>query len=172
MNYIVVIMCAFASFMPSYAFAHASGASFMATSTPYVIDLGYDPEIFGTDTSTRFDFLLWKGQANTGAVADYDHVWVRVIRNASTLYASGIAHQEVGPTTMLYTFDVAGEYEIETSFRDAQGDTIATAKFPFVVVSSESDYPYALLLSIPLACFAGGLIVFAIMRRKRTTVAA
>lgn len=150
---IIVSAIVFAA-IPGISMAHTTGASWNATSSPYVLDVGYDPVTITTSEAERFDFLLWKGQVNTGEAVDYDHVWVRIIHDKRTLLATGIRHQKFGPTTMLYEFRDPGEYAIETSFRDEDGNNIATASFPFTVSSEEPRVPWwAWLIG------AGGVLV-------------
>ncbi|MCE9541465.1 hypothetical protein K8R03_02800 [Candidatus Kaiserbacteria bacterium] len=118
------------------ASAHVVGLSWTATTSPYVIDIGYDPNEFQVGLSARFDFQLLE-EKNSDITA-YDHVWVRLVRNEKTLLATGIRQQQLGPTTLLYSFLDAGTYKIEASFRDKEGNDMAVASFPFSISSSGS----------------------------------
>lgn len=138
------------------AAAHSTGVSFERSAGEYVIDIGYDPSVFVTDDATRFEFLLSK----SGHAVDFDQVWVRIVRDKQTLLATGIVHQDLGPTTMLYVFKTPGNYTLEVSFRmDGEEDIVAS--FPITVTAQNADYrsfiAYALALLIGAA--AGVLLV-------------
>ena len=65
----------------SHVSAHVTGVSLIATSTPYVIDVGYDDTIFYAGRAVLFDFLLTD---SAYIPADYDHVWVRIVKEKQT----------------------------------------------------------------------------------------
>ena len=153
---------------PLSVFAHVTGASWNATSSPYVIDVGYDPVTFVAGNYTRFDFVLWRGAVNTGDHAEYAQVWVRILNEEShdTHLATGIWHQFIGPTTLLYRFAEPGHYVLETSFRDSSGNDIAVGSFPIVVEQSKGPFRIDLLASGALGIVIGALIAWYIARRK------
>ncbi len=142
---------------PLTAHAHTTGASWNITSGPYTVDLGYNPLTFIAGEYASFDFLLWKGPANTGEQTDYAQVWVRIIRDKNTLLATGILHQTYGPTTLLYSFAEPGDYTLEASFRTESGDEIAVATFPLSVSPASDQLPLGPYL-LPLLSGVCGLI--------------
>jgi hypothetical protein len=156
---------AIVSFVPALALAHTTGASWNAPSGPYTIDLGYDPTVFTAGQYSRFDFLLWRGPANTGQPAPFSQVWVRITRaGADTLLATGIWKQPVGPTTLLYEFTEPGSYTIETSYRDADGNDIATSSFPITVAVGSADASFTIPLVAAIALLIGAALGAFVMR--------
>lgn len=135
-----------ATFVAGPAYAHETGASFTATTTQYAIDIGYDPASFVAGQSVRFDFVL--NEEKTDAPVAFDQVWVRITDADNTLLATGLLHQSIGPTTLLYVFSDPGSYKLESSFRNADGDEIAAATFPIHVQSLRQGYwSYGILLN-------------------------
>lgn len=133
---VAAVVCAYVWNVPRVE-AHGDGLSWVATSSPYVVDVGYDPNEFQAGLSARFDFIL--GDELSGETIEYDHVWVRLIRAESTVLATGIRQQQLGPTTLLYKFAEPGDYKIEVSFRDVEGNDLAVASFPFDIIKGSSN---------------------------------
>ena len=148
--YAAVVAVSYGSFAPQVR-AHALGASLEATSSPYFIDIGYDPLEFTTGFNSRFDFEL---RDLSRDLLDYGHVWVRIAQGKRTVLATGIAHQSLGPTTLLYTFDQPGDYTLNVSYREG-GDVLAEATFPLKVYPDPEESTVSLAA---LAAFLGGLI--------------
>ena len=150
------------------ALAHTTGASWVATSSPYIIDVGYDPMTSTAGNYTRFDFILWKDTLNTGEQVDYGHVWVRILKDDKTLLATGIYRQPLGPTTLLYRFQEPGSYILEASFRAGDGSDLAVAKFPITVASAGvSGAPFIAALSGVSGFILGVLALMALRRFTR-----
>ena len=122
------------TFLTPIVSAHSLGASFEATTTPYRVDVGYDPAEFMAGYASRFDFDL---REESGPVTEYDYVWVRITKEKQTLFATGIERQLLGPTTLLYTFDIPGNYTLHVSYRQGT-DVMAEASFAFTVVANDS----------------------------------
>ncbi len=120
------------------ASAHTTGASWELPVGDYVVDVGYDPVQVVMGQYERFDFAVWKDAAKTVPV-NFAEVWTRVVKidTKETLLATGIREQPVGPTTLLYEFLVPGQYSLEVSFRDADGNEIVAASFPIAVSPGE-----------------------------------
>lgn len=114
--------------------AHSSEVSFEATSTPYLIDVGYDPEEFMAGYASRFDFDL---REESGLITDYDYVWVRITKEKRALFATGIERQMLGPTTLVYTFNTPGDYVLHVSYRQG-ADVMAEASFTFTVLANDA----------------------------------
>lgn len=155
--------------LPLSTSAHTTGASWNIASGPYTVDVGYDPTTFTAGIYTRFDFLLWKGPANTGDPVDYAQIWVRIVRAGNdTVLATGIWKQPVGPTTLLYEFQEPGSYSLEVSYRDQDGNDIAIASIPITVQAGDTS---SSSLSTLILAFAVGILVGAsgyfLVRRAR-----
>ncbi|MBP9757334.1 MAG: hypothetical protein KBD06_01925 [Candidatus Pacebacteria bacterium] len=136
-------------------FAHDTGFSYVATSTPYVVDVGYDPAIFVAGDSVRFDLVL--NDERTGKPVTFDQVWVRITSADGTLLATGLYKQPFGPTTLLYTFALPGSYELQPSFRDASGKELAVSKFPIQVSEPEPAASPVTRYATPLGLFVAGV---------------
>lgn len=153
--------------MTAPAFAHTTGSSWNVPSGPYTVDVGYDPITFVAGQYTRFDFLLWKGPANTSPPAPFDQVWIRIQKEDDTLLATGILKQSVGPTTLLYEFTQPGSYTLEASYRDADGNDIATSSFPITVEGGQGGTPILMpLMLFVIGAVVGGFIVLMRTRRR------
>ena len=145
------------------AYAHTTGAYWEVPVDGYTADVGYDPMVFTAEQYTRFDFNLWKGATTSGESADFSQVWVRILRNTNTLLATGVFRQSVGPTTLLYVFPGLGDYSLDTSFRNADGDEIAHATFPISVGTGSAQglrfsfltFVVSTALSLLLGAFIG-----------------
>lgn len=154
--------------LPSLALAHTVGASWnIPYQGGYTVDIGYDPTTFVAGTYTRFDFLLWKGPANTGDPVDYAQIWIRITRSGNnTVLATGIWKQPIGPTTLLYEFQDPGNYTLEASYRDKDGNDIAIASIPITVAAASGGSSYGLLiLSFVCGALFGAFLLFSIRRR-------
>lgn len=154
--------------VPSIASAHSGGKSFTATVGSHVVDIGYEPAMFAAGTRSSFDFQLWTLEEMP---AEYDHVWVRVLRDDAALLATGVAHQSVGPTTLLYTFGEPGAYRLEASYRTDDGEEVASASFSFMVSeAAEGDVAFdvrALALGALLGIFVGATLGSVWQGRRR-----
>lgn len=141
------------------ASAHTTGSSWNVADGEYTVDVGYDPALFTAGEYARFDFLLWRGPANTGEEAAYSHIWVRITNDdKDTQLATGVMRQEIGPTTMLFAFPEAGAYVLETSYRDADGNDIAKASFPIQVAAPSGALRLSQLASLVGAAVLGALV--------------
>lgn len=150
---IVLAVSLFLAMSPRLAHAHALGSSFEATSTPYIVDVGYDPDVFVEGYAHRFDFDV-RAESDL-RILPYDYVWVRITQGKRTLLATGLERQELGPTTLLYSFESAGMYEIHVSYREGS-DVMAEASFPIDVQKRDDGFvpPF-----IPAAAAVIGLLV-------------
>ena len=156
--------------MSTSVYAHVTGASFNSTSSPYVFDIGYDPVTFTAGEYERFDFIL--RDEKTGNPVPFDQIWVRITNDDNTLLATGLFHQTIGPTTLLYVFPAPGSYKVEPSFRDADGNEIAVTSFPITVTSGGgvggTVEQYAILSGVFMAgCLIGAFGLRALLKRKR-----
>ena len=149
--------------------AHTTGAYWETPVDGYAIDIGYDPAVITAGQYTRFDFNLWVGATTSAEIADFSQVWVRILHDKDTLLATGIFHQSIGPTTLLYTFPEAGAYLLDVSFRDADGNEIAAASFPIQTEDSSGGAPvseYGIAAAALLIGAALGVFVVLLRQRK------
>lgn len=146
-------------------FAHGTESSWNIPSGSYTVDVGYDPSTFVAGQYTRFDFLLWRGGEKTNSSAAFNQVWIRIQKGGDTLLATGILKQPVGPTTLLYEFTTPGSYTLDASYRDAEGNDIATSSIPITVEGGRGGSPIVLPLMLFIAgALLGGFLVFVRMR--------
>lgn len=170
MKHLCAALSIFVLIIPlGYARAHTLGASLEATSTPYFIDVGYDPDPMETGSSVRFEFEL--RNSTHALITDYDYVWVRVVRDRQTHFASGIHRQFLGPTTLLYTFDQPGAYILDVGFRAEEGDEIAHAEFTFDVANPQEKHNIKFIVWGPalLAALIGVFAVLYLRAGRRTS---
>lgn len=153
--------------VPAAASAHAFGASLEATSTPYFIDIGYDPDPIQAGRAARFEIEL--RDLDRIMVQDHEYVWVRILRERETILATGIHRQFFGPTTLLYTFEESGPHTIDVSYRTREGKELAQAEFLVDVVQRDGRGVWQELLigAGALAVFCGAALIFVANRRAR-----
>jgi hypothetical protein len=157
-----IIACAVLSVLvPSFSGAHSLGVSLEAVDNGKLVDIGYDPPTLTAGASALFDISL--RDPETKDIVDFHHIWVRMQKERQTMFATGVAFQPLGPTTLLYAFPHPGEYTLDVSYRTAEGDTIARASFPLIVEDQERGY--AIWIAYALAA---GLIasMLAVMMRR------
>jgi hypothetical protein len=136
-----------------HAGAHSLGVSLEVESGNFFIDIGYDPSILEEGYATRFEFELYTKEKEP---VRFDHVWVRVEDEISTVLAAGIAQQEFGPTTLLYTFPESGNYVLDVSYRAGE-EEIARASFPLFVEEKSQGF-FAKWGILAASAVAGALI--------------
>lgn len=129
------------AFLPiSGTSAHTSGLFFERQSGAYIIELEYDTPVFKAQEAIRFGFVL--EDAGSRQAEEFDHIWIRIIDTESNdrLIATGLARQATGPSTLLYMFADGGSYSFAISFRDSQGQDIATTSIPLTVEETENKF--------------------------------
>ncbi len=151
-------------------FAHGDGVSFEKEVGNYLVDIGYEPEKPEVGTPVRLDFEL--SDKTSGATAAFSSVWVRIEKDKSTVFASGIHHPEFGKTGLLYTFGEPGTYTISARFQNNE-DTIAETSFSLTVSESSSPggKPSTLDTSVlwgMLGLIVGVALSFVIKRKVNT----
>jgi hypothetical protein len=157
--------------LPLLAHAHSTGAFWGMQDGAYTLDVGYEPATFVEGRYARFDFLLWKGPADTGTAEGFTQVWIRIMdADKQTLMAGGIWKQPYGPTTLVFTFPKPGQYTLEASYRDADGDDIAVATFPIMVeADGHAGIPLGSVGFFIAGLAAGSLALFIAGKRKQRT---
>lgn len=151
---------------PVHAWSHSLGVSLIEDVGEYTIDIGYDPVVLSEDENALFDFLFLRASSSV----EYDHVWVRIRDDSSTILATGVAHQTFGPTALVYRFPHHGQMTIEASFRTAEGETLASAQFPLTVVPSDSNTPLWWYAFCVLGLFSIGILAWYVYRNRRNAV--
>lgn len=149
-----------------FASAHEFGSSFEAEIEDGMIDIGYSVEEFTDDTSVIFDFEVV--DANKDEIPFTD-VWVRLVRDKSTVLATGVHNADLGGSLLTYKFPSAGEYVLHARFQN-NGDKVAEAEFPLMVqrgVTTRNGGSGALYAGMG---FVGGMLLsivpFLLTRRK------
>lgn len=143
--------------------AHTTGSFWQTKVGEYYVDIGYDPTIFVAKQYARFDFNLLKNANDTDSLP-FAEVWIRIKRDKETLLATGVRKQPIGPTTLLYSFESSGQYSLEASFRDTEGNEISAASFPITVTpqeggSTSENIQRSLFLLFGVVIGAGGMFL-------------
>ncbi len=146
---VALLLTIFAALPATVAEAHALDPSFEVQVGEYLVDIGYEPDPLTSETYARFSFELWLNER--GNPVEYSHVWVRIMRDSTTLFASGIHRQAVGPTTLLYTFPDAGAYVLDISYRTEDSEVAAT-EIPITVTRGADGNRSVFAVSIVAFC--------------------
>ncbi len=141
------------------------GLSFEKQVGDVFIDIGYSVDKFTTDSSVIFSFVIQDSEKNEIPFTD---VWVRVVRDKSTVFATGINDSPLGGATMVYTFPTSGEYELSARFQK-DGKSIAETTFPLLVTqeSKESDGEGTIFF-VAFGFLSGILVGWLLFRFMRT----
>lgn len=160
--------CASASFVclmaPLLLFAHSMGVSHEETIGEYYVDIGYDPEVLRAGERVVFDFGTLTKKT---APVDFDYVWVRLMSDEKTVFASGIARAAYGPTSLLYTVPRETQSELRVVARYQLGDdALAETTFSLPVQQyKDVSWLWWALAPFLLTC-AGALLGFFISYRR------
>lgn len=136
-------------------YAHGEGKSYEKQIGKYLLDVGYNPAEVVAGQPIYFDLRLYQKEPTPGA-AEYSDVWVRISREETTLFASGLA-PTTGQSGMVYTFDTPGTYTVSTRFEKGV-DTLAETSFEIEVRRAADTSPVRLpyigaALAVALAVF-------------------
>lgn len=147
--------------------AHEFGNSFELQTEEGLIDIGYSVEEFTDDTSVIFDFEILDEDGNEIFFSD---IWVRIVREKSTVLATGVHNADLGGALLTYKFPETGEYVLHVRYQN-DGKKVAEAEFPIIVqrgITTRSGGSGALYAGMG---FIGGLILsvvpFLLVRRKQ-----
>jgi len=164
-NLIIIAFISVGLSLPKDAQAHGAGESVEKAVGEYLVDVGYNTEIFEAGSPVFFDFGLLVNE--TGENTSFTDIWVRIVQKNKTVFASGIRKPTFGGTTMVYTFPEAGEYELMLRFQE-EGNKIVEASFPLTVKSvpgaSPNFFPWV-LLGVLAGAVAGFLLGFVIKNK-------
>lgn len=111
------------------AHSHGEGEEIILEKDGYKIDVGYSPEILYVNSPASFDFRISKGEEKI----EFTDVWVRVSQGPKTFFASGIYNQNLGGSTLIYTFPQEGEYVLNVRYQK-NGENIVEGEFPITVL--------------------------------------
>jgi len=145
--------------------AHGSGASFEKQVENMLVDIGYSVEEFSTDSSVVFDFGL--KDANEAAV-EFTDVWVRIVKDTSTVFATGVHNARLGGAIMTYVFPESGDYELSVRYQN-DGENISETTFPIVVKEKKDEeesnhFGILMLAALGLIC---ALIFYVVKMNKK-----
>ncbi|PCI30219.1 hypothetical protein COB52_01775 [Candidatus Kaiserbacteria bacterium] len=142
------------------AYAHGTGSSFEQQDGDALIDIGYNTETFTEDSSVVFNFTMLDEDASPITFTD---VWVRIVRDKSTVFATGVYNAKFGGATMTYRFPEAGQYTLSARFQN-NGDSVAEATFPLEVEKGIADENHN---SVILYGFFSFLLLIGYIFRKK-----
>lgn len=158
--------------LPTFVFAHPNGTSWEQVFNQYKVDVGYDPSSFVVGEPVRLDFNVTREQG--GQDVDFADVWVRVVRDETTVFATGVHKPSIGRAGMTFTFPAAGAYSLHVRFEKA-GESIVDATFPMTVnplaVPKKTVQPLVVLAwtGWPVAVVS---IIFLVFRRESSRFSA
>ena len=146
--------------------AHGSEESFEKQVGNILIDVGYSTANFTTDASVVFNFDV-KSEEEEVFFTD---VWVRIVKDTSTVFATGVHNARLGGALMTYKFPGAGQYELSVRYQN-DGKNVVEATFPLVVEQGEVEQGGRGKITYIVLGFLGGLVLssvpFMLMRRNR-----
>ncbi len=153
--------------LPFAVSAHASMESLYATSGEYIIDIGYDPITPQVGKRFLIDIAL-RTESETGPIADYDSVWVRMSRDRATYFATGVAQSAIGPTTLVLMLPESAEGPMTLSLRfEKDGDALAEHTFDLSVLPAETGITTREYVLGGSALSALGIALYLFISRKR-----
>lgn len=116
--------------------AHGTGLTLEEMVDGGFVDIGVSVTEITDDTSAVFDFSLFETEG--GEEVAFTDIWVRLVRDDTTVFASGIHNARLGGALMTYTFPTAGSYNLIVRFQD-DGRAVAQATFPLEVKKGKND---------------------------------
>lgn len=106
------------------SFAHNAGYSFEQKIGKYKVDIGYDTKPIEDNAPVTFDFNIKDIQ--TDEYLDFGDAWVRIESGNATYFATGVFRQELGATTLVYTFSKPGKYNMYVRFENKDQQLVET----------------------------------------------
>jgi hypothetical protein len=123
-------------------YAHGTGLTFTATTTPYVIDVDYDSFVIESGYSGRFTYHIFSDAARTKPV-DFDRVWVRIFKESDdgdeTFFSGWIVKGILGATGMSYRFPNAGTYTMIVRYSAGEETNLAEGRFSLIVEKGAAE---------------------------------
>ncbi|MEK7628862.1 MAG: hypothetical protein AAB421_05645 [Patescibacteria group bacterium] len=108
------------------------GPSFELENNGYLVDVGYNTDMFVDDESVLFQFDLLNKE---GARQKFHDVWVRIVSDRQTAFAGGVSNSDFGGARITYVFPNPGTYTLSVRYQTKDGDALSEASFPITVVS-------------------------------------
>lgn len=121
-------------FITSNTYSHGNELEYLEDKNGYRIDVGYGPVEMYANEPSNFDFRLLKDGRDT----EYTDIWVRIIQDTQTIFATGIHNQDFGGSTLLYEFPKGGEYTVNIRYQN-DGETLVESEFPVTIFPSEDE---------------------------------
>lgn len=133
--------CAIALFLGIVLFPMLSGAhgavEFMKESGGYRIELSTDTAIPEVGVPLRYNLDLFPAATTSKEVdANYDRVWVRLMRGDTLIFSTWLAKPEGLLSGFTYAFPESGEYELTARF--VRGEEML-AETSFTITASGTD---------------------------------
>ena len=150
------------------AYAHGLGNSLEQQVDDILVDIGYSVDEFTDDSSVVFDFEIVDSEKEQ---IDFTDVWVRLVKDKSTVLATGVHNGRLGGAIMTYKFPEAGEYTLSARFQNGK-DAVAEAEFPLTVLQVQKEPIGSRALLFIVLAFIVGLLAglpLIVLQRKRNT---
>lgn len=161
-------------FLPLSSLAHYAGYSFEQKVGKYKIDIGYDTKPIEANAPVTFDFNV--KDIKTDEYLEFGDAWVRFEIGNETYFATGVYRQELGATTLVYTFPKPGNYNMYVRFEN-KDQQLVEGTIPITVEpNTDEDAPNPFfqmnitLLGILIGLIPGlslFLIVFILRKRNK-----
>lgn len=155
--------------LPGFASAHNTRVSLEKAVGEYTVDIGYNPLVLEAKDPASFDFSLLLKE--TGEQAEFSDIWVRVVQDKQTFFATGISKPDFGNATMVYTFPEGGAYELNIRFQN-KGEALAEVSFPLTVEKTAASAGSPGFVWLVAGLFGGAMAGFfarAVRKRKEKT---
>jgi len=155
MKYGIVVISCIATMLPLFVGAHAIGESLEKSVDGYVVDIGYNVTEFVADTPVVFEFTLLDTDET---LVDYSNVWLRIVKDGTTILATGVYNAEFGGARTTYAFPEPGAYELSARYEDGT-NSIAEAVFAIEVMPNPNkNQKGADAVVVLIAVLVGGCI--------------
>lgn len=164
-----ILISLFIFLFPTTIYSHGDQKSFEKEVNLYLVDIGYVPDTFEALNPSTFSFSLLDPKKEEKEFSD---IWVRIENDGKTVFATSVKKQELGETTMIYTFPDKGNYELFVRYQNGD-EKLAETSIPLEVTSSEKpivksaeSFPPNLLFGLIIGILGGVTIATLIKKRK------
>lgn len=153
---------------PVLASAHGDRPSFEMEVGEYLIDIGYNRVGIRPDEEVIFDFDLY---TNSGSIAfaSFEEIQVRFLKDDEPVLDETLANSSANIPSLKYTFDEAGDYAMEVSYVQEDGNTVDAS---FAVPVGSVNGMLARLFNIfhyVLAAFLVATTIVLVIKSRRST---
>lgn len=150
--------------LPAFALSHGTGSTLEKQVGDVLVDIGYDAAELSAGTPVRFDFALTSGDTEPEDVP-FRSIWVRIVRENTTILATGIHASALGRPTLLYAFPEKGSYELVVRY-EGEEKSVAEASFPLSVAPGENGSTDTSILWGLGGLLLGGIGAYLLARRR------